>query len=463
MSRSVLSRVLFSGLVLGCSARSSLELDEGRGAGGSAASSSDGAGGAGGVGGGGVGGGGPVECPLLSVSAPADVDSGGLPAARPSLVFGSNNGRVVSVFHAVTSAESTASELDVTTIEPWEAWPPTAGDRFAVAAHGGQTFAVGDLLQGSVALLLRHDDPAWPDDDGLSYSGGLSATSPQELLPLPVAALTSDPEAVLMVRGHDTPPVAPNSGYVAMLAAWDSVDPASGTHSLGYGIGTGVNPLLGLVSRPDEADLACADGRISAAAVRAGTSWLVVTSSGSGLARCDLATPVHAPTSLAVDRLVWSSPDTVDWTLERTANIDGDDLIERVRMIATADGGLALVQRGGRADLLRVDAEGSMSEAGTLAPSEGASIVLSEIVALSASVLLAHVDQGAPQRILLELRDQADVVRANATIEADGPIDSLSVLGSKDDGAALIAWATSTGRMQVARVGCAGHASGEGT
>lgn len=403
------------------------------------------------------GGSAPFACPALAVTPPADVDGGGGLSARPALVFGTNNGRVVSVFHAWSKAPDAASALHVTTLEPWESWPPSAGDSFAIDPHGGQTFAVGDLLHGNVALLLWHAESEPTGDDGLAFANAVSAASPQTLELLSLAPIIEDPGAVALVRGHDTPPVGPNIGYLAMLALWDTRDAKSGAYGLKLAIGTGDTVLFGLTWRPGDPDLACAAGRIAAAAVRAGSSWLVLTASGTDLMKCSDAASPGPPSSLAVDRIDWGPPDVIDWAIQRVDVAPGSKPIERIRMIPTLDGGLALVQRSGPggAELVRVDAKGAMHAAGTLSPIDGGRILFSEIVALSTGTLLAHVDEGAPGRVHLDLRDHDSVVRATATIEASGPIESLSVLQAKAGDAALLGWGTSDGRVQLARVGCA--------
>lgn len=401
-----------------------------------------------------TGGNAPIACAALAVTEPADVDTVGGLAARPALVFGTNNGRVVSAYHAWSTDPDASSELHVTTIEPWESWPPVSGDHFSVDPLGGQTFAVGDLLHGNVALLLRHAEPQ--GDDGLAFANALSATSPQTLLPLEVAPIDEDPAAVALVRGHDSPPVAANVGYVAMLAMWDTIDAASGAHALKLAIDTGDDPLFGLTWRPDDVDLACAGDRIAAAAVRSGSSWLVLAASSTDLIKCSDAVSPPPATSLALDRVDWGSPDTVDWSLNRADQTLGKVPVERIRMIPLLEGALGLVQRGGGADLVRVEASGKMHAAGKLAPVDGSRILLSEIVALSDGILLAHVDEGAPGRVHLELRDDDDAVRASAVIEAGGPIESLSSLQAKAGDTALLGWATIDGRLQLARVGCEG-------
>jgi len=399
-----------------------------------------------------TGGGAATDCVALTVTAPADIDTGGGTSARPALVFGTNNGRVVSVFHAWSDGQSLASELRVATVEPWESWPPVAGDRFAVDPQGGSSFAVGDLLLGNVALLLM-------GDHGLNFANAVSATSPQTLELLSLTADSEDPgdpAAVTMVRGYDAPPVAPNIGYFAMLLAWDRIDPTSGAHALKLGIGDGSWVLFGTAQHLEDPDLACASARIAAAAVRARSSWLVLTATGGDLLRCsDVASP-SPPASLAVDLVAWGPPDSVDWTLQRVDYLTGTDPIKRVRMIPSGDGGLALVQRTERVDLVRLDAQGQMSMAGTVAPVAGdGAIVFSEIAPLSNATLVAHVDGAAPGRVHLELRDPAASVVVGSLVDASGPISSLSVLTDKAGNAAVLGWATSDGQVQVARVACA--------
>jgi hypothetical protein len=432
-------------LASACEGRSPLSADLG-GSGGAASSVSTTS----------TGGSAPNACPSLAVTAPADVDTGGGIAARPALVFGTNNGQVVSVFHALTQDPGAGTALQVTTLMPWESWPPSPGDRFVVDAHGGKTFAVGDQLHGNVALLFTPDDSDPEATNGLAYAHAVSATSPQTLLPMTLATIAEKPAAIELVRGYDQPPVALNLGYVAMLAMWDAVDETSGTHALKLAVGDGNNVFLGLVLQPDDPDLACAGDSIAAAAVRAGSSWLVLTATTTqDLLPCAEIDPPGPPVSLAVDRIAWDAPDTVEWTLSRTDIVPGSDPIERIRMIPTLDGGLALVQRHGGADLVRVDAKGFIHAAGSLSPASGSRILFSEIVPLPKGALLAHVDEGAPGQVVLEARDLDGAVLASSTIEAAGPIESLTSLGAKDGNSALIGWATNDGRVQLARAGCA--------
>jgi hypothetical protein len=397
----------------------------------------------------GTGGRAPLTCGLLSVTPPAAIDATG-PAERPALVFGSNNGQVVSVFHAVPSDPAAGVSLDVTTVTPWESWPPGAGDGFVFDAQGGRSFAVGDALLGNVAALFWHPD-ADPASDGLAFANGVPATFSAWVGDLPLSPSSREPEARVLVRGHDAPPVALNVGYVAMLATWDEVDPTSGAHALRMGVGAGQSFLLGLATHPDDDDLACASAPIAAAAVRAGESWLVLAGSGSDLTRCDGASSASSPTALVVDRVTWSAPEEVSWSVTRVGAAQGAEIIEAVRMIPWLGGGLAAVTRGGRVDLVRVEPSGAMTPLDAAAPLTG--LLSAELAPLGDGALLAGV-AGSDRHLELVLLGPDGSVRDRATVADVGPVASLSALGSKAGDGVLLGWATESGKLQLARVGC---------
>src|SRR2546427_9479829 len=65
-----------------------------------------------------------LECGThLTLPAPADVATAAGAPDRPALVFGSDDGRVVAVFHAL-GAPAGGTPLEVAALEPWGDWPP---------------------------------------------------------------------------------------------------------------------------------------------------------------------------------------------------------------------------------------------------------------------------------------------------------------------------------------------------
>jgi hypothetical protein len=245
-----------------------------------------------------------------------------------------------------------------------------------------------------------------------------------------------------------------------MLGAWDALDKETGIHALRYAVSaTGVDLLGGVVTRPDGDDLACATEPIASAAVRVGSSWLVAASSGSPLVSC-LVGVAKKPTSLVVDRLVWSTPDTVDWTLERADESPGERVIESLAMTPATDGAWLLVGRRGEdaQHLVRVGHDGQMKPEISLKSPGKHGVLKSSLASLANAVLIAQAGVDAPSRLALEVHDAHGAARLHAELDAQGAVASLSTLEAPDERSVLLAWTLQgdDGRLRVARVTCEG-------
>jgi hypothetical protein len=428
-------------LLLACSRTGPLELSGGASSATASASSSSS----------GVGGGEPNDCASLILSGPVELQTSGL-AERPKLAFGTSNGRTVSIFHGLTPKGSMSSELHTLAIEPWEQWPPTLGTKGAVDPIGGATFAVTNAAYGAVSMLLYHHDSI--ANDGLFFVSQTNPNSTEGLVAFPAATAVESPRAVFLSRGYDTPPVAFNYGYVAMLAAWEVN--INGAHALKYAVSdTGVDILQGFVTRPDDDDLACASGPIVADGVRYGLSWLVAAGSGSPSKRCD-GFMDKPPTSLAIDKLAWGAPTDVDWTRTRTDDLKGDGPIKSIRMAPAADGAWVVFGRENKPlELVHVDPDGKLGAPADL----GEAPVESEITALSAlskGSLLGLTAASNPKALQAQWLDRSGRARTTAVeVLNDAPID-LSVIASPDGKSALFAWSVGDQRLFVERVQCEG-------
>ena len=438
----------FARATAGCSARSAL-LDEGGG--GSVAETSV-------TGTGGAGGARPLACgTTLPVSSPITLDTAGGTPDQPAFAFGSNDGSVLSVFHVWSPTDGGPAEIHVSTLEPWAAWPPPAGAAWTVPAAEGRSFRVANVSYGNVEMLVHGLDPA-PNED-LLITEPMSATSPGEYLGIPVASESESPTPIALVRGYDSPPIALNWGYLAMLVTWESVDAPSGQHALHMAVSeSGVDIIAGTVTRPDEPPLACATGIIHADGIRSGKSWLVATSTGAPLRACGDG-PSTIASTLAIDRITWGAPDSVDWTLERADAQNGDALIESVHLAPVHDGGWALVGRKGHAvpDLVRVDAKGKLSDPIAATPPDAGSVREASIVGLGSGILVAYVDEAQPRRVRLEARDREGIVGATGAVEAAGDVSELTLLGSKDGSSVAVGYRSTVdgnATIELARVGC---------
>lgn len=433
---------------LGCSARSPLEDLGGGGSGASA--SAGGAGGAGGAR--------PLACGAsLSVSTPFSIDTAGGDPDQPAFAFGSNDGSVLSVFHTWSPSDAGPAEIHVATLEPWSAWPPPAGAQWTVPAAEGRTFRVANVAYGAVEMVVHQTDPT--STDGVMITQPISATSPGEILGIPLAAESESPVPIAMVRGYDTPPIALNWGYNAMLATWESIDAPSGQHALRMAVsGTGVDLLGGTVTRPDEAPLACANGPIHADGIRSGKSWIVAASAGAPLRACGDG-PSTVPSTLAIDHIVWGAADAIDWTLERTDAQTGDAPIESVHMAAIHDGGWVLVSRKGHAvpDLVRVDAKGKLSDPMAATSADAGAVREASIASLGDGIVVAYVDEASPRRVRLEARDREGIVGARGTIDASGDVSELAFITAKDGASVVVGYRATTqavSTIEISRVGC---------
>lgn len=356
----------------------------------------------------------------------------------------------MSAFHATPSSTSQAVELRAVTFEPWASWPPEPGASFVMDASGGSTFAIANAPYGAVSLLFRQRDETANPTDGIFFVNVTSATSPDGIVPLDLAPGADDPRAVFVVRGYDAPPRAFNQGYLASLVAWDAAL-AGGGHALRYAVSaSGVDVLQGAVSRPNDADLACASAPVTAAAARVGDAWLVAASSGSDLAHCDgTAGP---PTSLAIDHVAWSDPGTVDWTVDRADTRAGAKPIADVAMIAEGDGAwIAVARAGAPLELARLGATGRLGPPVSL-PFGATSTSLAK---LGDAVLVSGAGAKA---IDLALRDRHGAPLDVAHLEATGEVASVATMDAPDGSATLIAWTTDspTSPLYAARVHCRG-------
>jgi hypothetical protein len=120
-------------------------------------------------------------------------------------------------------------------------------------------------------------------------------------------------------------------------------------------------------------------------------------------------------------------------------------------MIPWLGGGLAAVTRGGRVDLVRVEPSGAMTPLDAAAPLTG--LLSAELAPLGDGALLAGV-AGSDRHLELVLLGPDGSVRDRATVADVGPVASLSALGSKAGDGVLLGWATESGKLQLARVGC---------
>jgi hypothetical protein len=396
----------------------------------------------------------PFSCDgAITFSTPLSLAAG---TDTPSLVFGSNDGETVSILHHRSETQG-GTELHASTLRPWGAWPPAALSEFTVDAKADGAFLAENAAYGHMQLLLRSVDSSGAS--GLLFSTPMSATSPGVYEGLPVAPdpIVSAPKA--LVRGYDTPPIAYNLGYFAMLAVWDAEDPSTHAHSLELGVDTsGADILSGLVSRPDEPNLACADRPIPVAAARVGKSWIVVAGAGAPFQSCD-ASSAGAPTSLVVDRMAWGPVDSLDWTLDRTDTKLGKKPIEWLKMATTHGGALVLVSRAGDAapTLVPVSPEGKLGDAiPTDAPPDGR-VSDAALGALDDGSLVAYVDEAATGKVRVEARDRDGKVRARGELSAGGAVSDLTTLVSKDGTRAIFAWTATDGagtHVEAARIDC---------
>ncbi|MFO0553638.1 MAG: hypothetical protein U0271_34970 [Polyangiaceae bacterium] len=431
--------------LIACGARTPLESMGGAGS----DAPPDDAGGRGGAGG---AGGAPVRlaCGELDAEVPIALLPGSF-AHDPATVFASNDGRLVSLLHGL--ATDAGDELDVLPIEPWEAWPPVVSQRFVFDSNGGRTFAVADQLLGYMAVLFDHQDAVDPSATGLNYAFGTSAALPQNVLGYPVAEASADPRGRFVIRGYDSPPVAPNTGYLAALAVWDAVDSSSDRRALYYGIGLGTSLFgIGLVTRPDDPPLACADGPIAAAGLRVGDAWWVFAGSGSKLAHCD-STTVYAPNSIAFDRLDFGPPETADWTVERSDSLPGEANVDQIAAVPAKDGALVWVLRGGRVDRVRASASGLELGTPLELGGDGATTLLAA-TSLGDGSLVAVVGEAAPSAVTVAYVDDEGELVSQTTIEVSGVVNAISLLGSKLGDAGLLSLSTDIGDLEVARLDC---------
>ncbi len=362
------------------------------------------------------------------------------------------------MFHGWTEVAGGTStpELHVSTLEPWDTWPPTPGAHFVLLPESGDDFAVANVAYGNVEAMLHRADPG--GDGGLMLTTPLSATSPGDFVGITVAADPIVAHPSLLVRGYDTPPVAFNVGYLAMLAAWETEDAATTEHALRLAVSVSGSDILGAgVEKPDDPDLACARGPIAAAGIRSGKSWLVVAGAGSELQSCDTGSS-GPPSTLVVDRLAWGPPDAVDWTLERTDAKKGATPIDAVRMAEVFDGGFALVHRKGQSapDLFRVTRDGKLEPPIATAIADGAHVIDMAMTSLSSGILLAYVDDLRPEHVRVEVRDRDGEIRATGGVDASGPVDGLQALSSKSGSSVLLAWRTASTEIELSRIDCGG-------
>ncbi len=298
--------------------------------------------------------------------------------------------------------------------------------------------------------------------DGLFFAGPISTTQPGGVLFSQMATADEEPTSALLVEGYDAPPVGVGSSYLATLIGWDELVPGTTSHRLTNWVGTNGITVLGggFIMQPGP-DLACASETIAAAGARVGQAWLVAVGAGSELTICDGS--AQPPTLLALDLLTWESGPTVGYTLARVATFPGTGSIEAVAMASIVNGAWILATRGGQPqlDLLRVDAGGTLQASASAPETPQGNVVQAALAPIQDGLLVAVVEDAAPAVVTVELRDSSGVVRGQATIAAQGPVASLSLLESKDGTAALIAWTTATSApggavVQIARIGCEG-------
>ncbi|MFO0611455.1 MAG: hypothetical protein U0414_02620 [Polyangiaceae bacterium] len=440
-------------LAIGCDARSN--LNEFHGQGGAASSSSSA-----GEGGGGsaprlCGGG-------LDVTPVATVQGDAGKHGKTSMIFGSANGQVLSAFYG-SAAQDSASALEVTTFEPWGAWPPVGGQTFEIDPEGGESFAVGPANLGFAALAFQSKGVG-EGADGLYFVNAISSTTVGSFQTMQLDPAHVSPTAIAIAPGYDAPPYAPNWGYLANAALWSSTDPMTHVSSLKLVVSDFGSTVVfaGYVSQ-DEPSPACAKGPIAADMVRAGANWLIASGAGAMFDDCDDPSHVEAPTALVIDRAAWGEVDSCSWTLTRENAIGGDSNVSFVRMAPNVEsaGAWVLVGRAGtpsRMELLAIDMQGKLEGSTEVVSADGSPITTAALTPLGGGVLVATVSEGAPSDISLHLVSDKRIEDATRTVSTGGPVSELSLITNRDSDAAIATWADgeSTGALPMVRIGCAG-------
>lgn len=408
-------------------------------------------------GGGGSGGAGP--CTSLVLTEAVTIESAGSEVHRPRLVLGSESGRDVSIFYASGPTDAPTQPLRVVTIEPWDAWPPAIGFDFDVGASGGEEFAVAPAQYGKVSILTHRSGEEDAAGEGLYFMPDFVSTTPSGVF---LARVDDDEKKAVrahLVNGYDTPPIAPNLGFMQALVMTETVAP-SGMHDLRFSVSPWSVWFLTTLIGPPETDpsLACSSQSIAADGVRVGASWLVAAASGSDLVPCDVA-PDAPPTNLVIDRLAWGAPDEIAWTLTQPTQIPMDAPIDRIRMAASGeDGAWILVHRAGddAPRLLRANATGEASAETTFAIPDvnGGDVVDADVSTFEPAKGGVVVSQIEGESITASIVDADGAEAGRATVAGEPLATEIRTVTSRAGDAVVVAWVAG-GALRVARATCA--------